>query len=48
MSYKVYKYGSLNVYFVNGDSQKIQLEGVLLRPYVHLNTSGNFNVNIYC
>lgn len=40
MSYKVYKKGALNVYFANGDQQKIELEGVLLRPYVQLNTSG--------
>jgi hypothetical protein len=44
MNYKVYKTGKLNVYFANGDEQRFELEGVLLRPYVHLNTSGIQNV----
>lgn len=44
MNYKVYNTGKLNIYFANGDEQSFDLEGVLLRPYIHLNTSGIQNV----
>ncbi|CAD8087121.1 unnamed protein product [Paramecium primaurelia] len=40
LTYKVYHHGSINIYYANGDKQQIQLEGILLRPFVHLNTSG--------
>ena len=30
----------LRIFFANGDEQIIYFEGVLLRPYIHLNTSG--------
>ncbi|CAK73929.1 unnamed protein product (macronuclear) [Paramecium tetraurelia] len=40
LTYKVYHHGSINIFYANGDKQSIQLEGILLRPFVHLNTSG--------
>ena len=40
MTYKIYKEGVLHINFSNGDYQKIDLEGVLLRPFIYINTSG--------
>lgn len=40
LTYKVYHHGTITIYFANGDKQTLTLEGVLLRPLIHLNTSG--------
>ncbi|KRX10489.1 hypothetical protein PPERSA_08791 [Pseudocohnilembus persalinus] len=38
---KEYKFGALNLFFSNGDEQNIDLEGLLLRPAIKLNTVGH-------
>jgi len=41
---KNYQFGQLNIYFSNGNSQRIQLEGILLRPQLTLVASGHEGV----
>jgi hypothetical protein len=40
MNYRSYKKGAINIHFSNKDSQKILLDGLLLRPNIKLNMSG--------
>lgn len=44
MTNKNYTYGVLQLHYSNGDEQSFELEGVLLRPALTLNTSGHEDV----
>lgn len=40
LTFKNYKFGRLTFNYSNGDTQIVELEGILLRPVITLNTTG--------